>query len=83
MGQRLRRASGGCDNIVWGSDASGTIVFGDLAADGTITQVPLGQLTDGQLLKLMISWRRHAGATAATTAATATRGGAASDDACD
>ena len=47
-------ASGGCDNIVWGSDASGNTVFGDLAADGAVTQVPLGQLTDGQLLKLMI-----------------------------
>jgi hypothetical protein len=47
-------ASGGCDNIVWGSDASGNTVFGDLAANGAVTQVSLGQLTDGQLLKLMI-----------------------------
>jgi serine protease AprX len=45
---------GGCDNVVWGSDADGTVVYGDVTATGTITQVQLGQLTDGQLLKLMV-----------------------------
>jgi serine protease AprX len=47
-------SAGGCDNVVWGSDASGNGVYGDVAADGTITEVPLANLTDGQLLKLMI-----------------------------
>jgi hypothetical protein len=47
-------ALGGCDNIVWGSDANGNVVFADVSATGTVTQVQLGQLTDGQLLKLMI-----------------------------
>jgi serine protease AprX len=47
-------AAGGCDNVVWGSDADGNVVYGDVGADGTVTQVPLTRLTDGQLLKLMI-----------------------------
>ena len=46
---------GGCSTIVVGSDANGEIVFGEVAIDGTITVVQLDQLTDGQLLKLIVT----------------------------
>ena len=45
---------GGCYNVVWGVDASGNSVFGYVSPDGAISEVQLNQLTDGQLLKLMI-----------------------------
>ncbi len=45
---------GGCYNIAWGADANGDTVYGYVGSNGTISQVQLSQLTDGQLMKLAI-----------------------------